>query len=232
MNKKRAARAPVPVRRMLKEEIIWLFEHKCKHGHTFAEHYACFLQEPPLDSPFKEKQGIIDIETTGLKANWSHMLCWCMLDIKAGVVVWDLITRKEARDKNDYRIIKSCVEELRKYDRTMGWYSSRFDIPYIRSRAEFYGIPFPTYREALHTDLYYIARAKLALHSNRLQAVCQFFGIESKSHPMTPSLNQRCGAGETEALLTVLSHCKEDVLSTDECREMLVKYSAPQKKSI
>lgn len=232
MSRKRAAKAPVPVRRMLKEEIIWLFEHKCKHGHTYAEHYACFLAEKPKDSPFMEKQGIIDIETTGLKANWSHMLCWCIRDVDTGEIVQDLITRREARDKDDKRIIKSCVEEIVKYDRTMGWYSSRFDIPYIRSRAEFHGIPFPTYKEALHTDLYYIARMKLALHSNRLQAVCQFFGIEAKSHPMTPQLNLKCGAGDSEALQVILEHCREDVISTDACREMLVKYSAPAKKSI
>lgn len=228
----RAAKAPVPVRRMLKADIIWLFEHKCQHGHTYAEHYACFLAENPKESPFREKQAVFDIETTGLKANWSHMLCWCYRDVNTKEITYDLITKKEARDKNDYRIVKSCVEELVKYDRTLGWFSSRFDMPYIRSRAEFHGIPFPTYRQALHTDLYYIARMKLALHSNRLQAVCQFFGIQSKSHPMTPTLNQLCGAGNSDALQIVLEHCKEDVISTDLCRKMLVKYSAPQKKSI
>jgi len=233
MNKKRAGKAPIPVGHLLKSEMIWLFTHKCKaHNNSYASHYACFLKEKPLDSPFQERQGIIDIETTGLKANWSHMLCWCMKEVDSDLVTCDLITKKEARDKNDKRIIKSCVEEIRKYDRTLGWYSSRFDIPYVRSRAEFHGIPFPTYREALHTDLYYIARSKLALHSNRLGAVCQFFGIEAKSHPMTPALNQLSGAGDKEALQIVLEHCKEDVKSTDKCREMLLKYSANNKRSI
>lgn len=229
---KRALRARCPVHRLLKSEIIWLFDHNCKHGHNFAEHYACFLAENPKDSPLREKIGIFDIETTGLKANWSHMLCWCMKEADSDDIAYDLITRKEARDKNDKRIIKSCVEEIRKYDRTMGWYSSRFDMPYVRSRAEFHNISFPTYKEALHTDLYYIARSKLALHSNRLGAVCQFFGITAKSHPMTPSLNQRCGAGEKEALLIVLEHCKEDVVSTDACRDLLIKYSGNTKRSI
>jgi len=230
--KTRASKAPVPVHRLLKRDMVYLFTHKCKHGHTYAEHYACFLKERPVDSPFQEKVGIFDIETTGLKANWSHMLCWCMKESGTDIVKCDLITRKEARDKNDKRIIKSCVEELKKYDRTMGWYSLRFDIPYVRSRAMFHGIPFPTYKETLHTDLYYIARNKLALHSNRLVSVCQFFGINAKNHPMTPDLWQKSGAGDKEALKTVLTHCKEDVVSTDSCRELLVKYSAPNKRSI
>ena len=216
---------------MLKKDIIWLFDHNCKHGHNYAEHYACFLAENPKNSPFQEKQGIFDIETTGLKANWSHLLCWCMKEVN-GIVTCDLITRKEARDKNDYRIIKSCVKEIRRIDRTMGWYSSRFDMPYVRSRAEFHGIPFPTYKEALHTDLYYIARSKLALHSNRLASVCQFFGIEAKNHPMTPELWARAGRGDKDALEEVLTHCKEDVISTDKSRELLMKYAAPTNRSI
>ena len=217
---------------MLKKDIIWLFDHNCKHGHNYAEHYACFLAENPKNSPFQEKQGIFDIETTGLKANWSHLLCWCMKEVNSDLITFDLITRKEARDKNDYRIIKSCVKEIRRFDRTMGWYSSRFDMPYVRSRAEFHGIPFPTYKEALHTDLYYIARSKLALHSNRLQAVCQFFGIDSKNHPMTPELWARAGRGDKDALEEVLTHCKEDVISTDKSRELLMKYAAPTNRSI
>jgi len=216
---------------MLKKDIIWLFDHNCKHGHNYAEHYACFLAENPKNSPFQEKQGIFDIETTGLKANWSHLLCWCMKEVD-GIVTCDLITRKEARDKNDYRIIKSCVKEIRKFDRTMGWYSSRFDMPYVRSRAEFHNIPFPTYKEALHTDIYYIARSKLALHSNRLGSVCQFFGIEAKNHPMNPDLWMRAGRGDKDALEEVLTHCKEDVVSTDKSRELLMKYAAPTNRSI
>ena len=217
---------------MLKKDIIWLFDHNCKHGHNYAEHYACFLAENPKNSPFQEKQGIFDIETTGLKANWSHMLCWCIKEVNSDLITFDLITRKEARDKNDYRIIKSCVKEIRKFDRTMGWYSSRFDMPYVRSRAEFHNIPFPTYKEALHTDIYYIARSKLALHSNRLGSVCQFFGIEAKNHPMNPDLWMRAGRGDKDALEEVLTHCKEDVVSTDKSRELLMKYAAPTNRSI
>ena len=232
MINKRAARVKCPVHRMLKKDIIWLFDHNCKHGHNYAEHYACFLAENPKNSPFQEKQGIFDIETTGLKANWSHMLCWCIKEVNSDLITFDLITRKEARDKNDYRIIKSCVKEIRKFDRTMGWYSSRFDMPYVRSRAEFHNIPFPTYKEALHTDIYYIARSKLALHSNRLGSVCQFFGIEAKNHPMNPDLWMRAGRGDKDALEEVLTHCKEDVVSTDKSRELLMKYAAPTNRSI
>lgn len=229
---KRASKITCPIRKLTKKEIIWLHDNYCRHGHRYIEHYNCYIQEDPETSPIHEKIGIFDIETTGLKANWSHMLCWCMKEQGKDIIHHDLITKRKARDKDDEKIIKSAVKEIKKYDRVVTWYGSRFDLPYLRSRAIYFDIEFPSYRELYHTDLYYIARSKLAMHSNRLASVCQYFGIEAKSHPMTPELWTKSGAGEQKALETVLKHCEEDVISTDKCWEILSKYSASTKRSI
>lgn len=222
----------LPVRKLLKREMVWLAENKCRHGHTYLEHYACFLQEKPDTSPLVEKVAIFDIETTGLKANWSHMLCWQIKEAGKDFVYGDLITTKHARDKDDYSLIKSAVKSIREYDRVVTWYGTRFDLPYLRSRAMFHGIDFPTYKELVHTDLYYLARSKLCLHSNRLGSVCQFFGIEAKNHPMTPELWVRAGRGDKEALEEILTHCEEDVRSTDSCLDLLLMYSPATQRSI
>lgn len=222
----------VPVRKMLKQDLIWLGENFCRHSHTFLEHYQCYLVEQPDTSPFKEKIGIFDIETTGLKSNWSHMLCWCMKDKNSGKVYSDLITRKEVRDKDDRRIIKSAVEEIGKYDRIVTYYGRRFDIPYTRSRALYHKVEFPAYRDLYHTDLYFMAREKFALHSNRLGSICQFFGIDAKNHPMTPELWQKAGAGDEKALKTILTHCEEDIDSTDKVFDLLLRHIMVVKRSI
>ena len=232
MTKKRAPRVKIPIHKMLKADILWLADHRCKHNHSYLEHYSCILIENSEGSPFKEKVGIFDIETTGLKANWSHMLCWCMKENGKDIIHEDLITRTEVRNKNDKRIIQSAVNEIKKYDRIIGWYSSRFDLPYLRSRAIYHGIDFPGYKELCQTDAYYIARSKLALHSNRLASVCQFFGVEAKGHPMTPELWVKSGAGDPESLAIVLEHCREDVNATDEVYQLLKKYSPETKRSI
>ena len=222
----------VPVRKCLKSDLIWFGENYCRHGHTYLEHYSCFISEAPDTAPMQENMGIFDIETTGLKANWSHMLSWCMKEHGKDVIHSDCITTREARDKNDTRIIKSAVEEIKKYDRILTYYGSRFDIPYTRSRALYHKMEFPAYRDLYHTDLYYVARSKFAIHSNRLGAICQFFGIEAKNHPMTPELWQRAGAGQPEALKEILTHCEEDVCSTDEVFELLLDHMMIQKRSI
>lgn len=223
----------IPVRKLLKSDMVWLAEHNCvAHSHNFLSHYPCFLREKPDTAPLNEKIGIFDIETTSLKANYGHILCWCMKDRNSGKVYSDLITRREVRDKNDIRIVKSAVREIEKYDRVCGYYSSRFDIPFLRSRALYHQIPFPAYRDLYHTDLYFMARAKFALHSNRLGAICQFFGIEAKSHPMTPELWQKAGSGNEEALNTILLHCLEDIESTDKVFDLLLQHMLVSKRSI
>lgn len=222
----------IPIRKLLKRDLVWLAENYCRHQHTYLSHYTCFLTEKPPTSPMTEKIGIFDIETTGLKANWSHMLCWCIKDHGKDVIHSDLITSREARDKNDRRIVKSAVDKIREYDRLVGYYSIRFDIPYTRSRALHHRLEFPAYRDLYHTDLYFMARSKFALHSNRLGTVCEYFGIEAKNHPMTPDLWRRSGKGEEEALGTILTHCKEDVESTDEVFDLLLEHIMVNKRSI
>jgi uncharacterized protein YprB with RNaseH-like and TPR domain len=223
----------IPIRKLLKKDMIWLAENKCvAHDHTFLSHYTCFIREKPDTAPMCENIGIFDIETTGLKANWSHMLSWCMKEHGKDIIHEDLITSREARDKNDKRIVKSAVEEIKKYDRIVGYYSTRFDVPYVRSRAINQGIEFPSYKDLYHTDLYYVARSKFALHSNRLASICQFFGIEAKSHPMTPELWQRSGAGEQDALDTIMLHNREDVVSTDAVFDLLLDHMLVNKRSI
>lgn len=222
----------VPVRKLTKDQLVWLGENKCKHSHTFLSHYTCFLAEKPDTSPVVENIGVFDIETTGLKANWSHMLCWCMKEQGKDVIHSDLITSREARDKNDSRIVKSAIKEIKKYDRIIGYYSSGFDIPYLRSRAIEQHIEFPGWKELYTTDMYFVCRSKFRIHSNRLAAICEYFGIEAKNHPMTPKLWAASGAGKKEALMEVLTHCEEDVDSTDKVFQMLLSHMVLTKRSI
>jgi uncharacterized protein YprB with RNaseH-like and TPR domain len=198
--------------------------------------------EKPDTSPVKEKIGIFDIETTGLQANWSVMVSWCMLDHDTGDIAEDLIKRSEIRNRTDRRVIKSAIAEIKKYDRIITWYGSRFDVPYVRTKALYHkgreknkestAFNFPAFRDLYHTDLLYLSRSKLKLHSNRLESVCQYFGIPAKIHKMTPELNNDLQAGREHALIDVLEHCREDVWSTNEVFKMFMEHTMLHKRSI
>lgn len=221
----------VPARRLLKRDLVELSENFCRHNHTYLEHYSCYLQEKPNLS-FQERIGIFDIETTGLLANWSVLAAWCILDHDSGKIVSDLVTGREIRDRTDKRLVKSACDELKKYDRIITWYGTRFDLPFVRTKALYHSIDFPAYKDLYHTDLLYVSRQKLRLHSNRLGNVCQYFKIPAKSHPMTPELNNDLQAGKQYALDDVLEHCKEDVWSTNEVFKKLLTHMLISKRSI
>lgn len=223
----------VPVRKLRKLDLVWLGENFCRHGHTYLEHYSCFLSEAPDTAPLTEKIGMLDIESTGLQANWGFMVSWCIKEYGKPIIHEGLVTRKEIQsNQQDKRIIQSCVEEMKKYDRLVTWYGSGFDLPYIRTRAIFHGIDFPRYRDIYHTDLYYIARNKLKLHRYHLKTVCEFFDIPSKMHPMTPKLWAKIPMGDKETLLTILEHNREDVNSTDAVFDALLEHMLVGKRSV
>lgn len=113
-----------------------------------------------------------------------------------------------------------------------GSHNSRFDIPYVRTKALFHDIPFPAFRDLYHTDLLYTSRAKLRLSSNRLEAVCEYFEIPAKHHKMTPKLNNDLQAGKQYALDDVLEHCREDVWSTNQVFIKLFEHTMLHKRSI
>lgn len=120
-------------------------------------------------------------------------------------------------DKNlDKRLVKHCVEDLKRFDRIVGYYSSRFDMPFCRSRALFWNLNFPTYSELLHTDLYFAVRNKLKLSRSRQQTAYNYLIDEPVTVHKASSYGRgvwtRAATGDKKAIEYILTHNKEDVL--------------------
>ena len=222
-----------PIRRLKKSDIEWLNDHLCRaHGHSYLAHYPCFLREKPEDSPFKERVGYLDIESTGLKGNWDYCLCWC-LKIQGGEILGRHLTKREIVDyKFDKNLMKELIEAIRGFDRVVTYYGMRFDIPFIKTRCEKWGLEFPSYRDLWQTDVYFIAKANLLLHSTRLMHVCDLMGIPNKEHKLDPDIWQKAQSGHVPSLEWIFEHCKEDVVSLEMAHERLKKYTIPAKRSI
>lgn len=193
---------------MKKAELLELFKGRCKHGHTYAEHPACYIKEKKEDT----KVGYIDIETSNLKANFGIMLSYAIKVRGKGKIFCDTITKKEIEDGTlDKRLVKQCINDMKKFDVLMGYYSTKFDIPFIRSRAMYWGIDFPIYGELNHKDVWYMVRAKMCLHSNRLESACQHLGIRGKTH-IDGLYWIRALSGDEYSLKYILDHNKKDVI--------------------
>lgn len=223
-----------PVKQLLKKEIIWLSEHKCKHRHTYLSHYNCFLLENPEDSPFYEKVGFFDIEASNLDADFGYCFSYAIKERGKGIL-GRVLTPQEIRNYAfDKKLLKELCVDLRKFHRiVVHWgIDRRFDLPFVRTRALKYGFEFPLYKEIYAEDTYSMAKAKLKLSRNRLENICDFFGIPSKEHKLNPNVWQKALAGDKKSLEYIWTHNKEDVVSLELVYEKLRGYTLKGKRSI
>jgi len=160
------------------------------------------------------------------------MLTYCIKKLD-GEVLKRTVSRDDILSKRfDRRLCEQFLEDVGKLDRVVGYYSSRYDVPFIRTRCLTHGIDFPPFGSVFHSDAYYAVRSKLKLHSNRLEAACTALGIPSKGHKLSPMLWRDAGVGDKKALAHVLAHNVEDVESLETLWKRLQGYHKVNKTSI
>lgn len=211
-----------------KEDILKRAKYICEHGHNGLSHPQCYVN----NIQGGERIGILDIECSGLKASFAKILSYCIKEYD-GPIIGRALTTQEVRGKEkDSTLIKELVTDMGKFDRLVTFYGSRFDIPFIRTRAVHFGIDFPSFGEIVHTDIYDIIKHKFKLHRSSLEASCEFFDIPAKGHRLSPEIWDDCTIGEKKALEYVLEHNKEDVISTELLFKRVMPYTKIKKTSI
>jgi len=202
-----------------KADLIWMAKHKCKHGHSYITHPQCYALDHPV---VEERVGIYDIECSNLSASFGIILSYAVKEWH-GKVTGRCITPRELKSKDqDKALVKECIAELAHYDRLVGFYSSRFDGPFIRTRAMAHNLKFPGQGMApKQTDLWFQVRGKMKLHSNRLQVACDFLGIPSKQHKLDGLLWTKALSGDGDSLKYIMEHNFEDVVSTEKLLDRL-----------
>ena len=220
-----------PVERLTFRQITYLKRNKCIHRMPYLIHYSCYLKGKCLES--KEKIGFLDIETSNLNANFGFMFSYCIKE-ENGKIISAIVTKKDLDSSTyDKRILKQFCIDVRKFDRVVTHYGTRFDLPFLRARALRWGLTdFPGVSEIRHTDTYFMAKSKLKISSRRLQTICQFFNIKSKGHPMHLEQWLKANRGVKSALNFIMMHNKEDVVSTEQVYHKLEKFYHKNKTSI
>lgn len=202
---------------------------RCIHRHTIKEHPACFSKglvnwpdEKTFSSITKEpwyhfpgyRIGYFDIEVDNLNADFGTLLTWCIKE-KDGDVLSDYITKDEIfSGEFDKRITQSFIDALQTFSIIIGYYSDRFDMPYMRAKALHYGLEFPGYGDIYHWDLYYTVRNKLKLSRNSLDNACSYLGIVGKT-PIDKQIWREAKYGDQKAISEVLRHNVADVEITE-----------------
>ena len=210
-----------------KAELVSRANFSCEHRHTGLDHPQCYEKKYP-----PERVGFLDIESTNLTASFGYMLSYC-IKRHGGEVLKRPIAPGDIRKKRyDKALCKQFLEDVKQFDRIIGYYSSRFDVPFLRTRCIYWHLDFPPMGSLFHTDAYYAVRGKLRLHRNRLEVACDTFGIESKGHRLTPSVWQAAMSGDKKAIDYVLAHNVEDVISLELLWDRLAGHVRVNKTSI
>jgi uncharacterized protein YprB with RNaseH-like and TPR domain len=213
-----------PLHNLRKDELVWMGTHKCRHSHTYLEHYSCYLKEH--GGP-QERIGFLDIEASNLDADFGIMLSYCILDSESKKIYHGVLRRSDFRlrhDQTDKRIVQQCINDMMRFDRIVTFYGRKYDIPFIRTRALALGLEFPAFGSIIHTDVYYIAKYKLKLHSNSLENVSKMIlGKTEKTH-----IESRYWLGGTrgdpKSLKYILDHNKKDVRDLEKVYLKLIDF--------
>lgn len=233
MGEIRSQRTPVPIHRLKKAEIVWLFTHRCRHGHRYLDHYPCYATEHP---ELNEKIGFLDIECSNLDANWGIILSYCIKPRGGAGILKDVITiddiKKYPQDQTDKRIVKDLIADMLKFDRLVAHYGRRFDLPYIRTRALIMGIDFPHFGSIQNDDTWVIARKKLKLNNNRLETIDRALNGESIKTHLTPKYWIAGARGDKKALAYILDHNEKDVIALEDIWLKLNKFVSKTNCSI
>ncbi len=191
------------------------------------------MKENPDTSPLKERVGHLDIETTNLKANFAIVISYA-IKCEKGILGRAITPDEMHKGIYDKNLLADCVKDMKTFDRLVVYWGKdrRFDIPTLRTRCIYYGLDFPLYKDIKVTDMWDAAKNKLNLHSRRLEAVCEFYNIPAKKHPLKPSLWIDVMSGKKKALDWVWEHNKEDVISLEAVYNLLTPYMAKSNTSI
>jgi len=211
-----------------KQQILRLSRQTCKHGHSLLVHPTCLRKELGKE----EKIAYLDIESSSLVATFGYIISYCLKEAN-GKIIERVLTPNEIKSHIfDKKLMKQFIVDSKKFDRVLTYYGTKFDVPFLRTRAIHWGLDFPLYSEIKHTDVYYIVRNKLRLHRNRLETACEFLDIPSKGHRLNPTVWQRAMSGEKKALNYILQHNREDVISLELLYNKVSLYVKENKTSI
>ena len=225
----------VNLKRLKKDTLVWLGSHRCEHRHTGLSHPQCFSIDP-------ERLGFFDIESAGggFNAQFGIMLSYCIKDGQSKTIYKDSLVKSDftkhdskARDGHeDARLVANCVRDMKRFDRLVTWYGTGFDLKFTRTRAVICGVPFPSYAELKHTDLYYLVRNRFKLTSNRLENACRaLLGSTDKTH-VDPAIWRMAGRGDQKAIGYILTHNEFDVLDLEKIYHKVIGYGKKTDVSI
>ena len=161
--------------------------------------------------------GFLDIETTGLGADFGFILGACIKPANSKQILTFRIDDSENYEHdlcNDRALVLRIKEAVERFDVIVHYNGQMFDFPFIDTRLAIWGEK----RTALlhDIDLLPIVKRKLRLNSNKLDTVATALGLKHEKTKLEPMVWQRASHGSKPDLDYIMHHCEKDVLVLEE----------------
>lgn len=143
-------------------------------------------------------------------------------DKKTHVIRWD-------DNQDDKAMLSQFIEVLAQADEAIGHNLDRFDMPWVRTRCLFHGLPpLPDVKQV---DTLKWAKSRFYFNSNKLDYIAKFLGIGGKIKTgfdlWRDILLNKC----PDAMLKMMDYCKHDVVLLEKVWQRLSD-SAPAKTHV
>lgn len=168
-------------------------------------------------NPDSTKVALFDIEATGLRGDFGMILCAVVKPLGSRDTKHvfqldfdnpDLLNA----EKNMLLEIKECLES---FDGSCGYFSSRYDLPMLRTRMIYHGIkPIPKQK---HLDIYWTVKRVINTSSRRMERVGDLMRVNANTKlPQKTKLDinewiKVAFSRDKKSLGYIVQHCINDV---------------------
>ncbi len=173
---------------------------------------------------------ILDIESSGLKADFAN--CFCFGYMWHGAKQAHILSTLDVVDTckscrrvdtaQDAKLMKLVYDKISEADMVVTWYGKVFDWKFLNTRMLEAGLP--PLPDLPHVDLLFTAKHHLALTSNRLANVQEFLRLPTAKTQLTKRVWRRAQAGHVGDIKYIIDHCIKDVLVLDQTYQKLKPY--------
>jgi len=167
--------------------------------------------------PEQSRVALLDIEATGLRGDFGVILCVVIKEFsRNNTKLFKIDLEAEDLLESEKQMLIHVNEYLKTFDGVIGYYSSRYDIPMLRTRSYYHGIePLPKIRSL---DTYFTVKRVINTSSRRLERVSDLMRINAnKELPEKSKIDinewiRVLHSRDEQSLRYICEHCIADVL--------------------
>lgn len=207
-------------------------QKRCIHRHSISEHPKCFDSNgnPKANSTANESRVLIlDVETLPILGYswgvWNQNIYpnqiekdWCILSYSAkwlgdDRIISDVLTPREALDRNDKRLVTGFWKLLNEAFVTVSHNGRRFDLRKLNARFWKNGLHKPASYKVI--DTLTTARSVFGLTYNKMDFIAKFIGADEKLETDF-ELWRSCDRGDKVALQEMKEYNEQDVYTLEQ----------------